>query len=81
METRELGFLALGQAIVLFALILAVLIVGGIKPVQVNSPPPLVGGLDPAYCESVGDDNCDGIVMDYESGWKCVPPNGGPLLC
>jgi len=34
-----------------------------------------------SYCTRVGDDNCDGVIMSYESGWKCVPPNGGPLLC
>ena len=37
--------------------------------------------LSPAYCSSVGDDNCDGTIMSFESGGECIPPNGGPMLC
>lgn len=79
MGIRDLKLLALGQAISLFALIIACLIIGSFRPGHVNPPP--LSGLDPAYCESVGDDNCDGIVTNYESGWKCVPPGGGPMTC
>lgn len=51
------------------------------SPRVVNYQPPSSLKLDPAYCLSVGDDNCDGIVMNYESGWACVPPEGGPINC
>ncbi len=27
------------------------------------------------------DDNCDGLITPNESGWRCVPQFGGPLLC
>lgn len=35
----------------------------------------------PVYCAGIGDDNCDGIITPDESGWRCVPPSGGPLFC
>lgn len=34
-----------------------------------------------SYCQKVGDDNCDGVIMSYETGWQCVSPSGGPLIC
>lgn len=37
--------------------------------------------LDHSYCVSIGDDNCDGMIVEGESGWICVPKYGGPLLC
>jgi hypothetical protein len=35
----------------------------------------------PTYCQQVGDDDCDGMIVPSESGWRCVPSDGGPLLC
>lgn len=40
-----------------------------------HRPPPLT------YCQYIGDDDCDGTIRPWESGWPCVPPQGGPLLC
>lgn len=33
------------------------------------------------YCAAVGDDDCNGMIIPTESGWRCVPTGGGPLLC
>lgn len=32
-----------------------------------------------AYAREVGDDNCDGIIMEDESGWDCATM--GNLIC
>lgn len=59
----------------------AILLGNTVSSQVVNYQPPPDLQLDPVYCQSVGDDNCDGIVMNYESGWACVPPEGGPVIC
>jgi hypothetical protein len=46
--------------------------------VQGPSPVPPLG---PAYCQQIGDSNCDGTLVPSEPGWVCVPPEGGPLRC
>lgn len=54
----------------------AALIVGIVDSPKANFSP-----ISTEYCIEVGDDNCDGVITPEESGWKCVPPNGGPLMC
>ena len=48
---------------------------------RIDSPNLDISPIRTDYCIEVGDNNCDGMITPDESGWKCVPSNGGPLLC
>lgn len=66
----DIRFRVLFLSIALFLVGLSAIVLGGIKPPRVDYLPPPGLQLEKSYCDSVGDDNCDGIVMDYESGWE-----------
>lgn len=55
--------------------------VSGLVIGATDSRHPALPTYTKSYCVKVGDDNCDGMIIPTESGWICVPPNGGPLLC
>lgn len=75
---RILRLRAITISVFLTVLITLMLIVLNVSASMKPSQPPY---QNQTYCQNVGDNNCDGMITRDETGWRCVPANGGPLTC